>query len=45
MDIKEIEWGDLERNPLAEDMYDWRTHLNTTAKLRVIDNAGNSFTS
>jgi hypothetical protein len=45
MDLKEIEWEDLDMIPLAEDMYSWRNDLNTTVKLRVIYNAGNSFTS
>jgi hypothetical protein len=45
MDLKEIEWGDLDRIPLDKDMYKWWTDVNTAMKFRVIYNEGNSFTS
>jgi len=40
MDLKEIEWEDLDWIPLAGDMYKWRTEVNMATKLRVIYNAG-----
>jgi hypothetical protein len=45
MDLKETEWEDLDRIPLAEDMYKLLTDVNTALALWVIYNAGNSFTS
>jgi len=44
MDLKEIELEDLDRIPLAKDMYNWRADVNTAMELRVSYNAGNSFT-
>lgn len=40
MDLKEIEWEDLDWIPLAKDMYRWRTDVNMAMEVRVIYNAG-----
>jgi hypothetical protein len=35
MDLREIEWGDMDRTGLAQDREKWRALVNTVKNFRV----------
>jgi hypothetical protein len=35
MDLREIEWGGMDRIDLAQDMDQWRAIVNTVMKIRI----------
>jgi hypothetical protein len=41
MDLREIEWGGLDRIDLAQDRDQWRSLVKTVMSLRVTKNAVN----
>jgi hypothetical protein len=40
MDLRETEWGGMNRNHLAQDRDQWRALVNTVMNLRVRSNVG-----
>jgi hypothetical protein len=45
MDLREMRWGDMDWNDLAEDRDQWRALVNTVMNLPVQQNVGKSLSS
>jgi hypothetical protein len=45
MDLREIEWGDMDWSDLAQDRDQWRALMNTVMNLRVPQNVGKFLSS